>query len=156
MIFENNLKKCLELVPEAQAPAMAWLRECHMLGMEFNVAEVYRSQERQDALYAQGRTAPGKIVTWTKSSMHTQRKAMDIDMRNNYTLEDMEDVAKKYKIYRPKELIKIGDLRHFQLDQSQMPQIPASVARRRAARDALSSSEPRRSRILRRISIRFS
>jgi len=29
-----------------------------------------RTQERQNQLYAQGRTAPGKIITWTKNSRH--------------------------------------------------------------------------------------
>ncbi len=32
----------------------------------------YRSQEEQDALYAQGRTTVGKIVTWTKHSRHSK------------------------------------------------------------------------------------
>jgi peptidoglycan L-alanyl-D-glutamate endopeptidase CwlK len=31
----------------------------------------YRSQEEQDALYAQGRTKPGTKVTWTRSSRHS-------------------------------------------------------------------------------------
>lgn len=32
----------------------------------------YRAQAEQDALYAQGRTTPGAIVTWTKSSLHSK------------------------------------------------------------------------------------
>jgi hypothetical protein len=47
-------------------------------GLKFKVTEGYRSQERQNQLYAQGRTAPGKKVTWTKSSKHTTRRAFDI------------------------------------------------------------------------------
>jgi peptidoglycan L-alanyl-D-glutamate endopeptidase CwlK len=35
------------------------------------VVEGVRTQERQDELYAQGRTRPGKIVTWTRRSRHT-------------------------------------------------------------------------------------
>lgn len=37
------------------------------------VIEGVRSLARQEALYAQGRTAPGKIVTWTMKSRHLQQ-----------------------------------------------------------------------------------
>jgi peptidoglycan LD-endopeptidase CwlK len=38
-----------------------------LTGREWMIVEGYRSQERQDWLYAQGRTRPGKVVTWIKS-----------------------------------------------------------------------------------------
>jgi len=44
----------------------------------FIVIEGVRTQERQDKLYAQGRTEPGKIVTWTKSSKHITGHAVDL------------------------------------------------------------------------------
>lgn len=47
-------------------------------GVEVLVTETYRSQARQDELFARGRTAPGPIVTWTKLSKHRSRKAADI------------------------------------------------------------------------------
>ena len=47
-------------------------------GLDVAVSETYRSQERQDELYAQGRTTPGNQVTWTKKSNHTSRKALDV------------------------------------------------------------------------------
>ena len=37
-----------------------------------------RSQARQDALFAQGRTTPGAIVTWTKNSKHGKGLAADL------------------------------------------------------------------------------
>lgn len=37
---------------------------------DFTVLEGVRTPERQRQLYAQGRTAPGPIVTWTKTSNH--------------------------------------------------------------------------------------
>lgn len=42
--------------------------------------EGYRSQERQNWLYAQGRRKdrPGPIVTWRKKSNHTSRRAADV------------------------------------------------------------------------------
>lgn len=39
-------------------------------GLTFTVIEGVRTPARQAQLYAQGRTAPGKIVTWTMNSRH--------------------------------------------------------------------------------------
>ena len=38
--------------------------------VDFMVIEGVRSYERQKQLYAQGRTAPGMVVTWTMDSKH--------------------------------------------------------------------------------------
>ena len=42
------------------------------------VLEGLRTVDRQADLYAQGRTKPGKIVTWTMTSKHIDGKAVDI------------------------------------------------------------------------------
>ena len=55
---------------------MARMRE--ETGHEVQVGETYRSQSRQNSLYAQGRSAPGPIVTWTQSSKHTTGRAVDL------------------------------------------------------------------------------
>lgn len=47
-------------------------------GHDVTVVETVRSQARQDALYAQGRTTPGNVVTWTKSSKHAHGQAADV------------------------------------------------------------------------------
>lgn len=47
-------------------------------GHEVTVVETVRSQARQDALYAQGRTTPGPVVTWTRNSKHSQGRAADL------------------------------------------------------------------------------
>ena len=46
-------------------------------GLRIQIIETYRSQDRQDWLYEQGRTRPGPVVTWTKHSKHTERIAAD-------------------------------------------------------------------------------
>ena len=46
--------------------------------VDFTVMEGVRTLERQRELYAQGRTAPGKIVTWTMKSKHIEGKAVDL------------------------------------------------------------------------------
>lgn len=40
----------------------------------------FRSPTQQDRLYAQGRTAPGPIVTYTRSSAHESGLAFDLDL----------------------------------------------------------------------------
>lgn len=42
------------------------------------VVEGVRTVARQRELYAQGRTAPGKVVTWTMMSQHIGGRAVDL------------------------------------------------------------------------------
>lgn len=42
------------------------------------VVEGLRTKARQADLYAQGRTKPGKVVTWTMESKHIQGRAVDL------------------------------------------------------------------------------
>ena len=44
-------------------------------GHKVEVRETVRSTERQEALYAQGRTTTGPVVTWTLDSRHIEGKA---------------------------------------------------------------------------------
>lgn len=46
--------------------------------IDFSVLEGVRTLARQRELYAQGRTKPGKIVTWTMKSKHIEGKAVDL------------------------------------------------------------------------------
>lgn len=46
--------------------------------VDFVVIEGLRSIERQRALYAQGRTVAGDIVTWTMQSEHLTGRAVDL------------------------------------------------------------------------------
>jgi peptidoglycan L-alanyl-D-glutamate endopeptidase CwlK len=45
---------------------------------DFTVICGRRSKEEQIALYEQGRTKPGKIVTWTRTSRHITGHAVDL------------------------------------------------------------------------------
>jgi uncharacterized protein YcbK (DUF882 family) len=49
-------------------------------GHDVQVTETYRSQTRQNALYAQGRETAGPVVTWTQNSKHTQGRAVDVTL----------------------------------------------------------------------------
>lgn len=67
-------------------------------GIEFKVICGYRSQSEQDRLYAQGRTIPGRKVTWTRNSKHTQGKAFDVavikDGKITWERKDYEVIGK--------------------------------------------------------------
>jgi hypothetical protein len=54
-------------------------------GYRVEVTETFRTQARQDALYAQGRTEPGQVVTWTRASNHTLGRAADVVIDGSYT-----------------------------------------------------------------------
>ncbi len=55
-----------------------FLEICEQRGLPVMIIETYRTQERQDFLYAQGRANDENIVTWTRNSYHIKRKAFDI------------------------------------------------------------------------------
>lgn len=67
-----------ELEPSAQAALKLWLERCKAANLPVLITETYRSQARQDYLYEQGRSRPGNIVTSTRNSKHTGRRAWDI------------------------------------------------------------------------------
>ena len=52
--------------------------------IDFGISEGHRSIERQKELYDQGRTTPGKIVTWidgeTKKGKHNYSPSMAVDI----------------------------------------------------------------------------
>lgn len=68
----NRLKKNAKMACEL------FMEECKRRGLAVVITETLRTKERQNELYAQGRTAPGKIVTWTKNSKHMTGLAWDI------------------------------------------------------------------------------
>jgi peptidoglycan LD-endopeptidase CwlK len=56
----------------------AALAAAEQAGLGPRLGETYRTQARQDWLYAQGRTRSGPIVTHTRDSKHTIRLAADV------------------------------------------------------------------------------
>ena len=67
---------------------------CEAEGIDLLVTSTYRDNASQDALYAQGRTAPGRIVTNARSgqSYHNYRCAVDVvPIRNGKAIWDVKD-----------------------------------------------------------------
>jgi len=101
MYHANNKIKCRELQSRVYWAAGAWLDACEKLGYKFTVTEVFRDQQRQDRLYGIGRWLGGdKPVTWTLSSTHSKRLAVDIVV-DNCTYHQVGAVAIEYGIRRP-------------------------------------------------------
>ena len=79
-----------ELLPVSQTACRLLFQECFKAGINnIFITETYRSQERQNYLYAQGRTRPGQIVTWTLVSNHKSRLAWDIAVGPPQSLYDV-------------------------------------------------------------------
>lgn len=76
--MSNTCRDINELIPAAQTACRLFMKKCGEAGLNIFITETYRSQARQNELYAQGRTQPGQIVTWTLNSRHTSRRAWDI------------------------------------------------------------------------------
>jgi peptidoglycan LD-endopeptidase CwlK len=76
MINSRDLK---DLHPKVAALCSAFINKCKDQGIDVLITSTYRDVESQNALYAQGRTAPGKVVTNAKGgqSWHNWRCAFD-------------------------------------------------------------------------------
>lgn len=74
-----NSRDLNELHPIVKLKAEEFLRKCKFAGIDVIITSTYRDAESQNALYAQGRTTKGKIVTNAKAgqSWHNWRCAFD-------------------------------------------------------------------------------
>lgn len=100
MLLDDNLLKIQELDPSKRWAAVNWCKDCDKLDFQFHILEVYRTPERQKKLYAQGRTAPGPIVTYTLNSLHIKHLAIDIEPLNCMH-SDIAPIAFRYGITHP-------------------------------------------------------
>lgn len=75
-----NSRKIEDLHPHVASLCRKFIEQCKEAGVEVLVTSTYRDHESQNALYAQGRTAPGKIVTKAKGgqSFHNHKVAFDV------------------------------------------------------------------------------
>ena len=75
-----NSRSLDDLVPPAKQRAQAFVEAAKAKGIDLLVTSTYRDNESQDALYAQGRTTPGNVVTRAKAgqSWHNYRCALDV------------------------------------------------------------------------------
>jgi hypothetical protein len=132
--YAANLKKIAELEERVQSAAVEWMRRCWELGLHFRITEAYRSPTQQFLYWLKGRCwpesgpdrkcYPGPQVTWTLSSVHIQRLAVDVHAIEG-TYAQFEEVAHLFGIDRPDALVAKGDYGHFEFGGVLPPSPPA-------------------------------
>ena len=118
-----NSRKIEDLHPFVQGLAKKFISECKKHGVEILITSTYRDKECQDALYAQGRTKPGKVVTNAKAgqSWHNWCVAFDVvplvngkpDWDNDVLWHKIGEIGKSIGLEWGGEW-KFKDLPHFQ------------------------------------------
>ena len=89
-----NSRSLNDLLPPVKDRAEKMIQGCKDVGIDLLVTSTYRDNVSQDALYAQGRTKPGKIVTNARAgqSFHNYRCAFDVvPLRNGKPVWDAKD-----------------------------------------------------------------
>lgn len=131
---ENNISKIdqcrdiTELNCLCQIQLNQAIKKIKAAGINPLVVETYRSQVRQNYLYSIGRTVPGTKCTWTLTSIHTQRNAVDVvpqrvvngKMTAIWNAKDMEtkkiiETMKKYGFEAGANWTTSPDSPHFQI-----------------------------------------
>jgi hypothetical protein len=114
-------------------------RAAELTKQAFQIVQGNRTQAEQNALYAQGRTRPGNIVTWTKNSKHIGGNAIDfaalVNNKINWDTKFYPPIANAFKA-AAKELgvgivagidWKTRDWGHIQLEpRAATPKAPAA------------------------------
>lgn len=98
-------------------------------GHDVTLVETTRSQERQDWLFAQGRTRSGPVVTWTRDSAHTRGEAVDVMIDGSW--DNAAGFARLQRIAREEGLRTLGmkDPGHLELPSASSPVDRAAEAR---------------------------
>lgn len=88
-------RKIEDLRPEVASMARVMLAACDAEKLAVVIACTYRSNEEQAALYAQGRTTAGRIVTHARAgqSEHNKRGALDVYPLQNGKLAEQDNPA---------------------------------------------------------------
>lgn len=101
MSITTTCRDLAELTLPAQNACRLLFQECYKAGIRnIFITETYRSPARQRYLYAQGRSRPGPIVTWTLNSNHSSRLAWDIAVGTPQALYDIATLNKVGAIAR--------------------------------------------------------
>lgn len=119
-----NSRNLADLHPVVQGLAKKFLAAAKKEGIDVLVTSTYRDGESQNALYAQGRTKAGRIVTNAKAgqSWHNYRLAFDVvplvngkamwnDMR---TFQRLGQIGKSVGLEWAGDWVKFREMPHFQ------------------------------------------
>ncbi len=108
-------------------------------GHVVEIVETVRAPERQEHLFAQGRTAPGPVVTWTTNSAHLTGEAADVIIDGKWN--HPTAYARLHEIAREEGVNTLGmrDPGHLELRGSAAGSANSASAQRSASRFAPSS-----------------
>ncbi len=87
------------LHPELQKKAALLKKECKEQGISILFSECLRTRSEQDALYAQGRTTPGSVVTNAKGSTYSSQHQWGIAIDFYIDMDIDGDGDKKYEAF---------------------------------------------------------
>jgi peptidoglycan L-alanyl-D-glutamate endopeptidase CwlK len=76
-------RKIDDLDPRMKEKFLQFAGKMSEVGIPFMLTRTRCTKEEQAALYAQGRTKPGLVVTWTLKSRHIDGEAFDIAILND-------------------------------------------------------------------------
>jgi peptidoglycan LD-endopeptidase CwlK len=97
--MSRDIKQC---TPELQKAYELFCYEMDGADIPFILTCAKRTQQEQDALWEQGRSRPGPIVTWTRHSKHIEGKAFDFvilkDGKPDWKMEDKKSWEKAVEI----------------------------------------------------------
>lgn len=81
----KNSRDLNDLHPYVKAQAEKLIAQCKAAGIDIMITSTLRDNQYQNWLYAQGRTRPGKIVTYAKAgqSWHNFGLAFDFAVRKH-------------------------------------------------------------------------
>ncbi len=130
------------LDPELQAKlARVISRVEQETGHDVTVAETFRSQARQNALFAQGRTADGPVVTWTQSSKHSQGRAVDVMLDNGAASPEAYQTLQRIANEEGLRTLGAKDPGHLELRGNANPRVDATSLNPTEPADATGSGQ---------------
>ena len=122
-----NTQRLARVNPKVAQLGLRMVDACAQAGLAILITQGLRTWEEQDALYAQGRTAPGKIVTKARGgqSWHNFGLAFDIVVLDSVGKSDWDithpgwlraaAIGKSFGLEWGGDWAKFKDLPHFQL-----------------------------------------
>lgn len=78
-IDQPSIKRIMTMHPKVRFEVLHLFKKCFKQGLKIRVVQGYRTFAEQDALYAQGRTKPGPIVTNAKGGLSNHNYGLSFD-----------------------------------------------------------------------------
>jgi peptidoglycan L-alanyl-D-glutamate endopeptidase CwlK len=126
-VYQNNQRLLSQVNPSLASAAWKIIEGAQQSGYTLIVAEGYRTVQKQNEYYAQGRTKPGNIITYKKGgeSKHNTGEAVDFDFiingrqsnasSNNWNL--IGKLARQLGLVWGGDWKSFKDLRHVEMPQ---------------------------------------